>query len=287
MKDKICLITGANAGIGFETAKGLAKLGAQILMVSRDLARGETARKEIVASTGNKNIHLFTCDFSLQQDIRKLAADVKAHTRRLDVLVNNAGCFFTELHRTSEGIEMQFAVNHLGYFLLTAELLDLLKASSPSRIVNVSSNANYSGKIAFDYLDGGKPENYNGLRAYSQTKLANVLFTYELARRLEGTGITANCLHPGVIKTDIAQKNASGKYYWAWTLAKPFMLSLEKGARTTIYLASSDEVEGVTGKYFFRCREKRSADLSYDDALAKKLWEVSAEMVSEKTSGKL
>jgi retinol dehydrogenase-14 len=214
-------------------------------------------------------------DLSSQEEIRRLADEFKQAHSRLDVLINNAGVFRSKRITTAEGIEMTFAVNHLAYFLLTYLLLDVLKASAPSRIVNVASGDHSNGTIDFEDLQGEK--GYKGAKAYSQSKLATVLFTYELARRLEGTGISANCLHPGVVGTDLGS-GVSGVFGLMVRALKPLMKSPEQGAETSIYLASSLEVEGLSGKYFVKKVEARSSDVSYDERLARRLWEVSAEL---------
>lgn len=276
MKDKTILITGANTGIGKATAIALAKKGAKVVIVVRNDKKAAQAANEISKESGSNAISYFAADLSSQQAVRKLALDFKSSHNRLDVLINNAGCFFSDLQWTDEKFEMQFATNHLSPFLLTNLLLDLLKASAPARIVNVSSHSHYRGKIHFGDLN--LQDKYNGLVAYEQSKLCNVLFSNELARRLEGTGVTVNSLHPGVVKTEIAQKNATGIYKLAWSIIKPFMISQEQGAATSVYLASADEVKGVTGKYFAKSKEKYPSRLAQDEALAKKLWEVSAEL---------
>ena len=279
MKNKICLITGANAGIGKTTALGLAKLGARIVMVSRDKERGERALKEIVSESGNENIDLLTADLASFKSIRKLAEEIRSRYDKLDVLINNAGTFVSELKYTEDKIEMQWGVNHLAPFLLTHLLMDTLKKAASARIVNVSSRVHFRGAINFDDLN--LTSRYDGLKAYSQSKLANVLFTYELAERLQDTGVTANCLHPGGVRTHFVDKNASGIYKVGWILLKPFMISPSKGAETSVYLASSEEVEGVTGKYFDKCRPRKSSRISYDKAVAKRLWEVSEGLTAE------
>src|SRR5581483_7870588 len=201
MQGKVCIVTGANSGIGRITALELARLGAQVVMVCRDRARGEAALAEIKQATGNNQVELMLCDLSSQADIRRFADEFKATHARLDVLVNNAGVYQRKRATTVDGLEATFAVNHLGYFLLTNLLLDVLKQSAPSRIINVASGAHASGHINFDDLQGERQ--YKGVRAYCHSKLANILFTLELARRLAGTGITANSLHPGAVATGI------------------------------------------------------------------------------------
>jgi NAD(P)-dependent dehydrogenase (short-subunit alcohol dehydrogenase family) len=216
-------------------------------------------------------------DVSSQEEIRRLADEFKEAYPRLDVLINNAGVFRSKRITSADGIEMTFAVNHLAYFLLTNLLLDVLKASAPSRIVNVSSRDHSNATIDFDDLQGEK--GYKGAKAYSQSKLANVLFTYELTRRLEGTGVTANCLHPGVVGTNFGS-GVSGVFGFMVRALKPLMKSPEKGAETSIFLASSPEVEGLSGRYFVKKAEAHSSDVSYDERIARRLWEVSAELTN-------
>src|SRR5262245_36296324 len=275
MNDKICLVTGANSGIGKVTAKALAAGGATVIMVCRNRDKGEAARAEIVRETRNEKVDLMIADFSELRQIRRLAADVKAKYPRLHTLVNNAGAYNGQRALTADGYETTFAVNHLGYFLLTVELLDLLKSSAPARIVNVASDAHRGGHIQFDDLN--LENGYSGWKAYGQSKLANVLFTYELARRLAGTGVTANCMHPGVVGTNLFNKvgGLAGKIVRLFT---PFMRTPEKGADTIIWLASSPEVEGITGKYFVDRKEQATNPQSYDPAGAARLWEISERM---------
>ncbi|HEU0185270.1 MAG TPA: SDR family oxidoreductase [Blastocatellia bacterium] len=275
MNEKICLVTGANSGIGKVTAKALAAGGASVIMVSRNRDKGEAAREEIIKETGAGNIDLMIADFSDLSQIRRLAAGVKAKYPRLQTLVNNAGTFIRQRTLTGDGYEATFAVNHLGYFLLTLELLDLLKSSAPARIVNVASDAHRSGHVYFEDLN--LENGYGVWKAYAQSKLANVLFTYELARRLEGTGVTANCLHPGVVGTNLFNSigGLGGKFLG---LFSPFMRTPEKGADTIIWLASSPEVENITGKYFADRKEQATNSESYDTAIAARLWELSERM---------
>lgn len=265
-------MTGANAGVGKETALALARLGATVVMVARSAERGAAALADARRQSGSEQLSLLLADLSSQASIRQLAADFKAKYDRLHVLVNNAGAIFMRRQESVDSLEMTFALNHLGYFLLTNLLLDVLKASAPARIVNVSSAAHHSGEIDFDDLQAGS--NYNGLRAYSASKLANVLFTYELARRLEGTGVTANCLHPGFVGSNFAKNNGLLARL-GMTVLRPFALSPAKGAETPIYLASSAEVESVTGQYFEKKKRVQSAAASYDEAMARRLWDAS------------
>jgi len=278
MGEKVCLITGATSGIGKATAMGLANMGASVVMVGRDRGRGEAALAEIKEGSANASVDLMLTDLSSQEDIRRLADEFKDAYPRLDVLVNNAGVIRSKRVTSADGIEMTFAVNHLAYFLLTNLLLDLLKASAPSRIVNVSSAEQRNGTIDFDDLQAEK--GYKTAKAYGQSKLANVLFTYELARRLEGTGVTVNCLHPGAgVRTNLGS-GVSGVFGFTVRALTPLMKSPEKGAETSIYLASSPEVEGLSGGYFVKKAEARSSDVSHDERIARRLWEVSAELTN-------
>ena len=274
MAGKVVLITGANSGIGKETALALARLNANLVIVCRDKRRGQAALEDIKTKSGNASVELMTCDLSSQTQIRKLAQEFKQKHDRLDVLVNNAGVILTRRSVTEDGLESTFAINHLAYFLLTNLLLDLIKQSAPARIVNVSSTVHKSATIDFDDLQGER--SYGAMRAYGQSKLANVLFTYELARRLEGTRVTVNCLHPGVIATNIF-RDISGVVGAA---ARLFLKSPRRGAETSVYLAASPEVEGVTGKYFDDRRAARSSPESYDEAKAERLWQVSERLTN-------
>lgn len=281
MKNKVCLVTGATAGIGEVTAFKLAQMGATVVGVGRNPAKCAATESRIRAETENPNVEFLVADLSSQAQIRALDASFRQKYHRLDVLVNNAGAFNFAREVSVDGIEMTFALNHLGYFLLTHLLLDVLKASAPARIVSVSSSAHYNGKLDLDDLEMQK--NFQGWPAYANSKLANVLFTYELARRLEGTGVTATVLHPGWVATEFAYNNLRG---WLG-LFRPFYrlfqkmtaITPEQGADTIVYLATSPEVEGVTGKFFVERQEKRSLAVSYDEGVAKKLWEISERMV--------
>ncbi len=276
MQGKVCLITGANSGIGKATALGLAKLGATVVLVSRDRVRGEQAQREIQEQSRNPHTDLLIADLSSQQSIRQLADDFKRRYSQLHVLINNAGVFQLRKHLTVDGLDMVFAVNQLAPFLLTNLLLDVIKASAPARIVNVSSGSHEANYLRLDDLQSEK--HYRPMRAYGQSKLAMVLFTYELARRLEGTGVTANCLHPGFVATNIAQR---GMPLIVRLLAKPiflFGISPEEGAKTSLYLASSPDVEGITGKYFVKSIPRQSAPLTHDASLQHKLWQVCSVM---------
>jgi len=268
----ICVVTGATSGIGKETAVALAKGGASVAVVCRTRDRGEAALAEIRRRSGNAAISLFVANLSSLRAIRAVAAELQAALPRIDVLVNNAGLALRDRIVTEDGFENTFAVNHLAYFLLTRLLQPTLVASAPARIVNVSSEAHRWGAIRFDDLMG--EQTYDGWKAYAQSKLANVLFTYELARRLDGTGVTANCLHPGLVGTAFASRGPTTIRILS-RLARPFLRSPASGAATSVYLASSPEVATVSGQYFSGRRARRSSKASYDGAVAARLWGVS------------
>lgn len=278
MSGRICMVTGATGGIGKVTAQALARQGATVIVVGRNRAKTVATVEQVTCQTGNPAVEYLLADLAVQDEIRRLAEEFKARYDRLHVLVNNAGAFFVSRHESADGIEMTFALNHLGYFLLTNLLLDTITASAPARIINVSSMAHDGVQINFHDLQGkGK---FNGWQAYGQSKLANVLFTYELARRLEGTGVTANALHPGFVATSFGANNAG----FLGRGVKRVMnlvtgISPEEGAETSIYLAMSPEVEGVTAQYFVKKKAVQSSEASYDEDAARRLWEVSAEMV--------
>jgi retinol dehydrogenase 14 len=276
MKGKTCIVTGATSGIGQETAVALARAGANVAIVCRTRDRGEPALAQIRQRSGGA-VALFVADFGSQRAVRALAARLAAALPRIDVLVNNAGLIVGQRVLTEDGLETTFAVNHIGYFLLTRLLEPKLVASAPARVVNVSSRAHRSGTIRFDDLTGAR--RYDGWKAYAQSKLANVMFTYELARRLAGSGVTVNCLHPGVVATNFGDAGPR-RIRLGVGIARPFMKSSARGAETSIYLASSPEVEGVSGKYFVNRRAARSSDESYDQAIAVRLWKVSEELTA-------
>jgi retinol dehydrogenase-14 len=279
LKGKTVLVTGGTNGIGFVTARELARMGGQVTIVSRNTEKCIAVSAAITADTGNP-VEFIVSDLSSLAGIKQVAADFKQHHSRLHVLVNNAGGFFNSRIISADGYEYTFALNHLNYFLLTNLLLDLLKASAPSRIVNVSSGAHNGAKlINFDNLMGERK--YSGWGAYAQSKLANLLFTYELSRRLEGTGVTVNALHPGYVDTGLAQNNGLLFRVGAKTSACIFARKPEQGAQTSIFLASSPEVEGVTGMYFIECKPAGSSPASYDRATALKLWRVSMELTTK------
>lgn len=278
MQGKVCIVTGANSGIGKATALELAQLGATVVMVCRNHAKGEQAQNEIKAQSGNDSIDLLLADLASQASIRQLAEQIQQRYHQLHVLINNAGVINLRRRETSDGFEGMFAVNYLAPFLLTNLLLEKLKASAPSRIVNVSSESHETGYINMHDLQSEKQ--YKFMRSYGQSKLALVLFTYELARRLHGTGVTANCLHPGLVATGIGQQGIGSLVR---SIVKPFYsmlgISPQEGAKTSIYLASSPEVEGVTGKYFMKSIPVRSTPISYDESLQRQLWDETTKLV--------
>lgn len=272
VKDKVILITGANSGIGRAITEGVARSGATAVMACRSRKRGAKALSEIRRDTGNDDVHLLIADLSIQAQVRALATEFKDRFDRLDVLVNNAGLMASRRKLTPDGIEMVFAVNHLAYFLLTHLLIDVLKTSAPSRIVNISSSGHSSGTIDFDNLQGEK--RFRPWEAYPNSKLANVMFTYELARRLEGTGVTANCCHPGVIHTNLLRQ-ASRPLNLLWRLLGPFFKQPEEGAEMPLHLILSPEVDGVTGRYFRRMAPMDTTAESNDRDKQKRLWDIS------------
>ena len=276
MNGKICLITGGTNGIGKATAQALARMGATVVIVGRDAQKTSQVVEEIRATSGNNNVDSLLADLSSQQQVRRLANEFKSKYSHLHVLLNNAGAVFMRRQLSVDGIEMTFAVNHLASFLLTALLLDTIKASSPARIINVSSNVHASGKIEFDNLQGER--DYRPT-AYDNSKLANILFTMELARRLEGTGVTVNALYPGFVATGFAKNNGKVIAALVSIFAPLVARSPAKGAETSIYLASSPSVEGITGKYFYDSHVLPAASQATDMVVARKLWDVSAEMV--------
>ena len=276
MAGKSVLVTGGTGGIGKATAIGLAALGARVGITGRDPARTKAAAASIRAAPGSPAVDAFAADMSVQAGVRRLAAQVLDTYPRLDVLVNNAGGFWAHRHVTADGLEHTFALNHLAPFLLTSLLLDRLAASAPARIVTVASGAHARGRIDFDDLQGVR--NYSGQRAYSQSKLASVMFTYELSRRLDGTGVTATVLHPGVVRTSFgAEDQAAHNVAVMIRVARLLMKTPAQGAGTPIYLASSPEVEGITGRYYADRKPRTSSKASYDTAAAR-LWQASIDL---------
>ena len=272
---KTVLITGGTGGIGKATAVGLATMGARVAITGRDPSRSEDAVREIRAAGGQ--VDVFVGDLSAQSEVRRLTEEVLHTLVRIDVLVNNVGGYWNTRHETADGLERTFALNHLAPFLLTHLLLDRLTQSAPSRVVTVSSNAQAQGRIDFDDLQGLRA--YSGARAYSQSKLANVLFSYELARRLHGTSVTANALHPGVVSTAFGAEDPATVQRVFIPFLRRFMKTPAEGAATSIHLASAPDLEQVSGRYFADSKAKTSSKLSYDQATAARLWQVSADLV--------
>jgi retinol dehydrogenase 14 len=281
MAGRTVLVTGGTGGIGKATALGLAKMGAHLAIFGRDRGRTEAAAREIRAVAGGQVERVFVGDLSAQAEVRRLAGEVLQCLSRIDVLVNNAGGYWNTRHVTADGLERTFAVNHLAPFLLTGLLLDRLKHSAPARVVTVSSNAHATGRIDFGDLQGER--SYSGARAYSQSKLANVLFTYELARRQPATCVTVNALHPGVVRTAFGAEDPSGIQRLFIPVMRPFMKSPARGAATSVHVSSAPDLEQVTGGYFAAGRPRSSAARSYDEAAAARLWQVSAHLTGQAT----
>ncbi len=273
MKGKVCVVTGGNSGIGFVTARELARMGAEVSLVCRSRERGETAVAKIKAATGNE-VGLFVADLGLMDDVRRVADEITARHPKIHVLVNNAGVLHRHRVENTEGREVTWAINHLGPFLLTNLLLDAIKAAAPARIVTVASTAHRRGQINFEDLESRK--SFGMWPVYGQSKLANILFTRELAKRLEGTGVTANTLHPGVIATQLFITLPMMKVLHPVT--RLFFLTPEQGAQTSIYLASSPQVDGVTGKYFAKSTPAPTSAAARDMDVAARLWRVSEQM---------
>jgi retinol dehydrogenase 14 len=276
MAGRTVLVTGGTGGIGRATAMGLATMGAHLAITGRDRERTEGAALQIRAAGGGQ-VDVFVADLSSQMEVRRLAGEVLQTYPRIDVLVNNVGGYWNTRHITADGLEHTFALNHLAPFLLTSLLLDRLKRSAPARVVTVSSNAHTTGQVDFDDLQGER--SYSGSRAYSQSKLANVLFTYELARRVQSSDVTANALHPGVVSTSFGAQDPGSLQRLIIPFARPFLKAPEQGAATSIHVASSPNLEQVTGRYFANSKPKRSSKRSYDEATAARLWQVSTDLV--------
>jgi len=272
MTGKVCLITGANSGIGYETSKVLAKMGARVVMVCRNEAKAKRAQQEIIIESGNPDIDLLIADMSSLDSVRSLADTVKNKYSRLDVLINNAGIMNSVKEMSVDGYEMQYAVHQLGPFLLTHLLLGLLKASAPSRVINLSSKLHSMAKIEFDNLQAEKK--FGAFKTYSMSKLAHLMFSYSLAQRLEGSGVTVNAVHPGVIGSNLGSTPG---------LVKIFMKSPKRGAETSVFLASSPSMAKVTGKYFIDCKPARSSKRSHDQDVADRLWELALEQTGLKS----
>ena len=275
MKDKVVLVTGANSGIGRAASLALAKEGATVVMVARDKERGEAARSETIRESQNASVDLLLADLSSLESVHQLATEFQRKYSKLHVLINNAGLFNQRRHLTMDGYENTFATNYLAPFLLTNLQLDLLKASAPSRIINVSSVGHYSGHINFDDLNLEKE--YGGWKAYGQSKLALVLFTHELAKKLQGTSVTVNAVHPGTVATNIWSRPL-GPVGFIMALPKLFMTTPRQGAETIVYLASSPDAKDLNGEYLEKLKVKKSSDESYNEEIAQRLWDVSAKL---------
>lgn len=276
MKGKVCVITGANAGIGYETALGLAKLETDLVIISKDESRVKTTIEKIKSESGHKNIEGIVADLSSQKEIKKGAKEILEKYNKIDVLINNAGTWYSNLTYTDENIEMQFAVNHLAYFYLSHLLLPALANAEDPRIVNVGSDSHFSGKIHFNDINLTKK--YHGLRAYSQSKLANMLFTYEFNRRKPLEKICINCLQPGLVKTNIGLKHTVALHSLAWKLRRLGGVTPAEGAATSIYLASAEDVKGISGKYWDKSKIKKSSKRSYIKEDAQRLWLLSEKL---------
>jgi len=275
MKDKVVMVTGANSGIGKAASLALAEMGATVVMVARSKEGGEAARSEIVRKSQNNAVDLLLADLSSLESVRILSSEFQKKYSSLHVLINNAGLFNQRRRVTADGYENTFATNYLAPFLLTNLQLDLLKASAPSRIINVSSVGHYNGHINFDDLN--LETDYGGWKAYGQSKLALVLFTHELAKKLQGTGVTVNAVHPGTVATNIWSRPL-GPVGFIMALPKLFMISPDQGAETIVYLASSPDAKGLNGEYLEKLKVKKSSNESYDEEIAQRLWDVSAKV---------
>ncbi len=278
MQGKIVLVTGATNGIGFEAAKALAAQGATLIGVGRNPQKCADTANQIKAATGNTRVEFIVADLSRQSEVRRVATEFKRKYDRLDVLLNNAGAYFANRETNADGQEMTWALNHLNYFVLTEQLLDVLKASAPARIVNVSSDAHRMTR-GINFADPEFKQGYSGWGAYGHSKLANVMFTYELARRLDGSQITANVLHPGFVATGFGHNNGGLMNFGMGLIQKLAAKRPEQGAATSVYLASSPAVDGVSGQYFADSKATKSNDASYDVAAQQRLWALSEQQV--------
>jgi len=276
MQDRVVIVTGATSGIGEVAARGLAAMGANIVIVSRSEAKTSMLAEQIRLAGGQAQP--FNADLSSMNEVRRVAREIHASYDHIDVLLNNVGAFFTSHQYSVDGLEMTFALNHVSYFLLTQQLMDLIRLGEQPRIVNVASAAHFGGHIDFNNLQLDK--GFNGWRAYNNSKLMNVLFTYELSRRLAGSGITANVLHPGFVATNFGKSNG-GIFKPIFGMIYAGALTSEEGAQTSIYLASSSEVDGISGKYFVNSQPAKSSEESYSNTAAARLWDVSTELIAQ------
>ena len=278
MAGRVCAITGASSGLGYETALALARQGATVALLCRSTERGERAREQIAAASGNEDLHVIACDHANLDSVRAAAGELLARFDALHVLVNNAGLMLMQRRITVDGLEETFQVNHLGAFALTALLRERLVASAPARVITVSSLAHRAAQLDFDDLQSERL--YDGFYVYGRSKLANVLFTYELARRLEGSGVTANTLHPGLVRTGFGHNNGPAmRAFMMLSQLPPLAVSARRGARTQVWLASAPAVQDRSGHYFVRCRARRSSRVSYDQDAQRRLWKASEELL--------
>jgi NAD(P)-dependent dehydrogenase (short-subunit alcohol dehydrogenase family) len=278
MSGKTVIVTGGNSGIGLETAAALVGAGADVVLTARDQAKGQAAVDRIRDRSPRGTVELCTFDLASFDSVRSGAAELLERCSRIDVLVNNAGLMLGDRRETVNGLETTFQVNHLGPFLLTVLLLDRLRESAPARIVNVASTAHQSARSGLDWGDLQSSQGYSGMAVYGRSKLANIYFTVELARRLQGTGVTANALHPGTIRSGFGGE-AKGAFRIGLKIAQPFMAGPARGAQTSVYLASSPEVDGVSGRYFNRRRARTPSKVARDEAAARRLWDESERLV--------
>lgn len=276
MKQKIALITGANSGMGKATATAFAKAGMHVIMLCRNEQRGKAALEDVLAASGGE-VTLMLCDLSSMADIKRFCNELGSKFKRLDILVNNAGVITLDRRETKDGLELQFGVNHIGHFLLTISLLDLIKSTEKSRIVVVGSGAHKIGKLDFNNIPLKK--GYSVFSSYGRAKLCNLLFAKELSRRLAGSGVTVNCVHPGAVATSMGMDRDTGFGKTILKLLKPFFQTPEQGAATAVYVAASDECAGVSGEYFYKCKIHKASNRANDEALAKQLWQVSEKIV--------
>jgi NAD(P)-dependent dehydrogenase (short-subunit alcohol dehydrogenase family) len=286
MDGRTVIITGGNSGVGKATATAVAAAGARTLITARDEARGRRALDDVRRASGSDLVELVVFDLADLGSVREAAAEISARCEQIHVLVNNAGLVLSDRTVTRDGFETTFAINHLGPFLLTQLLTDRLVASAPARVVTVSSTAHNSARTGLDFDDLQSEVGYSAMQVYGRSKLANILFANELSRRLVGTGVTSNSLHPGVVATGFGRDDdTSGVLAFGLKLIKPFILTPDKGARTSVYLASSPEVADVTGKYFVKCREKAPSAAAQDPAAATLLWSISEALVDRSSTG--
>lgn len=278
MDEKIMLVTGANSGMGKATVASLADTGARVVMLCRDKIRGEAALQEVMQNT-NRNVDLMLCNLADMKDIRRFTDEFKKKYKRLDVLVNNAGVITLDRRETVDGLELQFGVNHIGHFLMTVRLIDILSQTEGARIVVVGSGAHKAGKIHFE--DYNLKHRYNVITSYGQAKLANLLFTRELAKRLKGCGITVNCGHPGAVATAMGVDRTTGFGKTITAVLRPFFQTPEQGARTALFLALDQSVSNITGEYFYKCKLAKASKASQDENMAKRLFELSEKICGE------